>query len=454
MNTSQLNTESLRPQVLQHALQQISSLEDAVSTECCIICLSDLADKCEALPCRHCNFDFLCLVTWLEQRAVCPLCNSHVSEVRYDLSKDGQQGKVYMVPQLSKGSSMLGGQHGGASNEDESRFDIHRSARLGLPHQDNIIQIRQLIYRDDLYSFHVGSNRRQPAETTYRELSPQLFLTDPELVSRARLWLRRELRVFGFLTSGDLTYDRESSRRRRTSNSEFLREYIVAILKTMDMHDSSGQTEKMIQEYLGRKNTPLFLHELKSWLRSPYRSLKEWDCNVQYKDSHAIARVPPNTEGEMARGAKCVLKYYEPADARRPPPSQAWRLYIFKGEDTLEFIELWERSAWLFGREEGVVDVVTSHPSCSGQHAALQFRYVATHARESGEHQERQLLKESDKDCIRLYLMDLGSTHHTRLNGTKIESHRYVELRHKDVIEFGGSKREYVIILPFIDQHV
>jgi hypothetical protein len=26
------------------------------------------------VPCNHANFDFLCLVSWLEQRRNCPLC--------------------------------------------------------------------------------------------------------------------------------------------------------------------------------------------------------------------------------------------------------------------------------------------------------------------------------------------------------------------------------------------
>jgi hypothetical protein len=56
-----------------------------------------------------------------------------------------------------------------------------------------------LIYRHQLYSLYFGSNNKQPPELRHRELSPQLFATSPELVSRARTWLRQELRVFRFL---------------------------------------------------------------------------------------------------------------------------------------------------------------------------------------------------------------------------------------------------------------
>ena len=61
-----------------------------------------------------------------------------------------------------------------------------------------------------------------------------------------------------------------------------LLEYIIAILKTVDIKGSGGQAEDMLQEFLGRDNTRLFLHELRAWLRSPYISLEAWDRNVQY----------------------------------------------------------------------------------------------------------------------------------------------------------------------------
>lgn len=43
--------------------------------------------------------------------------------------------------------------------------------------------------------------------------------------------------------------------------------------------------------------------------------------------------------------------------------------------------------------------------------------------------------------------MDLGSTNGTHLNKTRIDKLRYVELRHKDMLTFGASTREYVLLL-------
>lgn len=41
-------------------------------------------------------------------------------------------------------------------------------------------------------------------------------------------------------------------------------------------------------------------------------------------------------------------------------------------------------SSYLFGRERRVVDVPTDHPSCSKQHAVLQFRWGGAPGRRAG----------------------------------------------------------------------
>lgn len=44
------------------------------------------------------------------------------------------------------------------------------------------------------------------------------------------------------------------------------------------------------------------------------------------------------------------------------------------------------------------------------------------------------------------YLMDLDSTNGTFINGERIEGRRYYELREKDLLKFGSSSREYVLL--------
>lgn len=47
---------------------------------------------------------------------------------------------------------------------------------------------------------------------------------------------------------------------------------------------------------------------------------------------------------------------------------------------------------------------------------------------------------------VRPYLIDLGSTNGSYVNGEKIEAQRYVELLEKDVVRFGYSSREFVLL--------
>ncbi|EEH44358.2 uncharacterized protein PADG_00647 [Paracoccidioides brasiliensis Pb18] len=132
-----------------------------------------------------------------------------------------------------------------------------------------------------------------------------------------------------------------------------------------------------------------------------------------------------------------VLKYHEPPEARKPPARDPWRLYVFKGEDLLETIPLGGRSCWLIGRERLVVDLPVDHPSCSKQHAALQFRYVEKR-NEYGDRDGR----------VRPYLIDLESANGSTVNGELSPTGRYMELMDKDVLKFGFSTREYVLMLP------
>lgn len=134
-----------------------------------------------------------------------------------------------------------------------------------------------------------------------------------------------------------------------------------------------------------------------------------------------------------------MLKYHEPPEARKPPAAQAWRMYEFKGEaaEPLSTVELGVRSCWLFGRESAVVDFLIEHPSCSKQHAVIQFRYVE----KRGEFGEKM-------GAVKPYLLDLESANGTVVNGEKVPDRRYVELKSGDSVGFGESSREYVILLP------
>lgn len=128
-----------------------------------------------------------------------------------------------------------------------------------------------------------------------------------------------------------------------------------------------------------------------------------------------------------------VIKYNEPPEARKP--RKRWRLYPFKGDESLPMLPIHRQSAYLLGRDRKVADIPTDHPSCSKQHAVFQYRLVE-YDRADGSTGRR----------VRPYVIDLNSANGTYVNNTRIEPQRYVELIEKDVVKFGFSSREYVVL--------
>jgi len=128
------------------------------------------------------------------------------------------------------------------------------------------------------------------------------------------------------------------------------------------------------------------------------------------------------------------IKYTEPIDARKPELN--WRLYVFKGDKEQDVFRVHRLSAYLIGKERRVCDIPMHHPSISKQHAVLQFR------QKSAYNEEGQL----QKLVVKPYIIDLGSTNATFLNGKQLEPLRYYELLEKDVLKFGFSSREYVLL--------
>ncbi|XP_063841681.1 smad nuclear-interacting protein 1-like isoform X2 [Scylla paramamosain] len=128
-----------------------------------------------------------------------------------------------------------------------------------------------------------------------------------------------------------------------------------------------------------------------------------------------------------------VIKYSQPSEARKP--KRRWRWYIFKGDEELPFLPLHRQSAYLIGRDRKVADIPTDHPSCSKQHAVLQYRLVS-YNREDG----------TKGRTVKPYILDLGSANGTFVNNRRIDSKKFVELLEKDVVKFGYSSREYILL--------
>lgn len=130
------------------------------------------------------------------------------------------------------------------------------------------------------------------------------------------------------------------------------------------------------------------------------------------------------------RSSRADLKsfYREPSEGR--VPDHHWRLSVLKeGEDHSPY-RIHRQSKYVFGRDKDQCDIRLHHSSCSNIHAVLQYR----------------LRVDSQGRHIYPYLIDLGSSTGTYLNRRRIDANRFYKLEVNDVIQFGESAKEYVLL--------
>ena len=170
----------------------------------------------------------------------------------------------------------------------------------------------------------------------------------------------------------------------------------------------------------------------------------------EYKPNFGLsgALAKDTDSGNVYKGI--VLKFKEPPEARAP--NTLWRLYVFKPQqnkkddaDLIETLHISKQSAYLFGRNTDIADIPLLHPSLSSQHAVLQYRAMSVSSTSSS-----SLYNGGSSGGPRLscqpYIMDLESTNGTFLNGVRIDAARYYQLKKGDVLTFGASTREYILL--------
>ncbi|KAG8157782.1 hypothetical protein KVR01_012444 [Diaporthe batatas] len=227
------------------------------------------------------------------------------------------------------------------------------------------------------------------------------------------------------------------SRRRRRSRSRSAEAHSSDMaghkVSKRHRHSSPGKTHREDSQPLVRRSGPL-PSQADSFAVSNGEEPEKPKEKPNFGNTGALAAASNSVT--QADGTTITLKYHEPPEARKPPARDQWKLFVFKGNDVVDTIELGARSCWLVGRESAVVDMAAEHPSISKQHAVIQFRYTEKR-NEFGDKIGR----------VKPYLIDLESANGTELNGDKVPDRRYLELRPKDVVKFGLSTREYVIML-------
>ena len=167
--------------ILPDTLEKVrcSPLDSEEHASACVICLDTISEQATACPCEHNEFDYLCLLSWLQQRPVCPLCkckptqssapidpdpgNALVCSIGYQRTSPHDVG-VYQVPPNGHETSI----RDSASQPYRPRPQIrHPPATRGSRNADSTSRVsantalerRKQVYRLRLYSLHVGSNR-------------------------------------------------------------------------------------------------------------------------------------------------------------------------------------------------------------------------------------------------------------------------------------------------------
>ena len=109
----------------------------------------------------------------------------------------------------------------------------------------------------------------------------------------------------------------------------------------------------------------------------------EWgkkDTKNEEEDEVPVEKEKPNfgLSGKLTEDTNkmngVIIKYSEPPEAKKP--KRRWRFYPFKGEKAMATLYLHRQSAFLIGRDRVICDLAVDHPSCSKQHAVLQYRLV------------------------------------------------------------------------------
>ncbi|XP_040848925.1 kanadaptin-like isoform X1 [Ochotona curzoniae] len=142
----------------------------------------------------------------------------------------------------------------------------------------------------------------------------------------------------------------------------------------------------------------------------------------------------PPVSASSAGGPARAAPYREPPWGGRA--TAPYSLETLKGGTILGSRSLQGMSRCLFGRLASC-DVCLEHPSVSRYHAVLQ------HGAPDGE---------SEGTVPGFYLYDLGSTHGTFLNKTRVPPRTYCRVRVGHVLRFGGSSRLFILQGPEEDR--
>ncbi|XWS36876.1 hypothetical protein CRYUN_Cryun20dG0122800 [Craigia yunnanensis] len=178
----------------------------------------------------------------------------------------------------------------------------------------------------------------------------------------------------------------------------------------------STETESITQEESEPTTAKTSMGPLPTPLKNPKPK------NPQDEEKQSNLNSEPYSIENSSNSKQSSVPYTIPQWSGRP--SHHFFLEVLKDGCIMDQFKVYEKGAYMFGRVD-LCDFVLEHPTISRFHAVLQFR-------SSGE----------------AYLYDLGSTHGTSINKSKVTQRTYVDLHVGDVIRFGLSSRLFIFQGP------
>lgn len=265
---------------------------DTAKNSKCAICLERIQDATYLNPCNH-RFCFVCIQKWSKKKVICPLCKQRfhsffhivntkgafceyvlpLSDDSFPHSESGR-GHTSTPPQRSTSPPDNGIVHdeirGTLSQTEKDIYQLMRQfavskrpgdidvITLGKFKAHTVIQFRRALYHAGIFV------KKVHYPDFYQNTSAEYLSRNPGSLDRLIPWLKRELRVL----CGN-----------QISLIHTLQSFI---LNNMTQHDlQSKEFEALLRPHL-RHFTDHFLHELLSFVQSPF-TIKKYDWNALYE---------------------------------------------------------------------------------------------------------------------------------------------------------------------------
>ena len=145
-----------------------------------------------------------------------------------------------------------------------------------------------------------------------------------------------------------------------------------------------------------------------------------------------------NSGGE---GSSPRVPYTVPHWSGNPPSNETFSLSVIKNGTIINEIDLIGKAYLVFGRLSSC-DVQLEHPSISRYHAVLQYRPAS---QEKEGERESHTVSSTNPQEPGYYVYDLGSTHGTYLNKSRLDQRCYYRVRIGQMVKFGGSSRLFLL---------